>query len=484
MVDMKKRIIYYLLCICIILSGCGNSSPSATGNQQDFLNDMAIGIKNRLNEGQLVDTDSMGQEERMEYFAKIVTAELTAIEKYRDIVFSDGNFNTLAHLYIDACQMQLAATQNYKNVELYDALWNGGYQARAGIIVALYEKYDLPITAEQADTYRPTYTVTSIVTEEKTVASENNNDSINVDTTADANLKVIEVEDCWYEFDDEDHFTIYLKIRNKSGMSLGQVLPSIDIIDENSDIVASTAAAFMQVLDDGQGCTIDSDWVESMDAPYGIRISRMFIEDTDGNLENIVINPAYVVENIRSATSRQENFEEVPPTQPQTDGEQTISETTTSNHVCTVCGVDTNLFYKNPILGTTEYYCEPHHKHIVEIMNSMMEHKVTQPSQNTQNSDNSSQNSNTSNVGSSARHTDSEAFSCAKAIVKSVLKSPSTAKFCWITDATVVHLGNGEYKVTGWVEAENSYGATLRRNFVVVYTATENGYKNGSATLS
>lgn len=331
--------------------------------------------------------------------------------------------------------------------------------------------------------YRPAYTVTSIVTEEEPATNENNNDSINVDTTADANLKVIEVEDCWYDFDDENHFTIYLKIRNRSGISLGEVLPSIDIIDENGDIVASTAAAFMQVLDDGQGCTIDSDWVESTEAPYGIRISRMFIEDTNGNLEKIVINPAYVVENIRSATSKQEDLEEVSPTQSQNDSKQAANETATSSHICTVCGVETNLFYKNPILGTTEYYCEPHHKHIIEIMNSMMEHTVTQPSQNTQNSNNSSQDSNTSNVGSSARHTDSEAFSCAKAIVKSVLKSPSTAKFCWITDATITHLGNGKYEVTGWVEAENSYGATLRQNFVVTYTATENGYKNADATL-
>ena len=77
---MRKRIIYCLLCLCIILSGCGNSSPSAAGNQQDFLNDMAIGIRNRLNESQSVDTDSMGQEERMEYFAKFVTASNAAAE--------------------------------------------------------------------------------------------------------------------------------------------------------------------------------------------------------------------------------------------------------------------------------------------------------------------------------------------------------------------------------------------------------------------
>lgn len=165
--------------------------------------------------------------------------------------------------------------------------------------------------------------------------------------------------------------------------------------------------------------------------------------------------------------------------------EITTSEDVESDeHVCAVCGLETQLFYKNPILGVTEYYCETHHKKMVDTMNSMMEHKVEQPSQNSQSSTNNSQSSTNSYSGSSARHTDSEAFSCAKAIVKGVLKSPSSAKFCWITDATVTHLGNGEYKVTGWVEAENSFGATLRQNFVVVYTATENGYKNGTAVLS
>lgn len=85
--------------------------------------------------------------------------------------------------------------------------------------------------------------------------------------------------------------------------------------------------------------------------------------------------------------------------------------------------------------------------------------------------------------GSNARHTDSEAWTCAKKIVKDSLKSPSTAKFCSFPESEVKHLGNGEYMVTGWVEAQNSFGALLRQSFVVTYTATENGYKNGIAII-
>lgn len=99
-------------------------------------------------------------------------------------------------------------------------------------------------------------------------------------------------------------------------------------------------------------------------------------------------------------------------------------------------------------------------------------------------SDSNNNNNNSGNSsGNYARHTDSEAFACAKDILRSYLKSPSTAKFCSFTEAKVTHLGNGEYEVTGWVEAENSFGAKLRQNFTVTYTATSSGYKNGTASV-
>lgn len=84
---------------------------------------------------------------------------------------------------------------------------------------------------------------------------------------------------------------------------------------------------------------------------------------------------------------------------------------------------------------------------------------------------------------SGARHTDAEAWACAQNIVEGNLKSPSTAKFCKITEATITHSGD-KYTVKGWVDAQNSFGATVRQNFTVTYTATAKGYKNGMVTIS
>lgn len=94
-----------------------------------------------------------------------------------------------------------------------------------------------------------------------------------------------------------------------------------------------------------------------------------------------------------------------------------------------------------------------------------------------------SSSSGSSSTTNTARHSDDDAFYCATLIVKDYLKAPSTAKFCKLSDATVTHLGNGEYMVTGWVDAENFYGAMIRSDFIVTYTATEKGFKNGNAII-
>ena len=104
------------------------------------------------------------------------------------------------------------------------------------------------------------------------------------------------------------------------------------------------------------------------------------------------------------------------------------------------------------------------------------------PSKHTSSSSSSSSSGSSSTINT-ARHSDEDAFYCATLIVEDYLKAPSTAKFCKLSDATVTHLGNGEYMVTGWVDAENSYGAMIRSDFVVTYTATEKGFKNGNAII-
>lgn len=56
-----------------------------------------------------------------------------------------------------------------------------------------------------------------------------------------------------------------------------------------------------------------------------------------------------------------------------------------------------------------------------------------------------------------------EAFVVAKNTVKNQLKSPSTAKFPWYDTSFVKRNTDGSFSVYAYVDAQNSFGATLRR---------------------
>lgn len=154
-------------------------------------------------------------------------------------------------------------------------------------------------------------------------------------------------------------------------------------------------------------------------------------------------------------------------TVPATSETEVEPEYEENSEKCLQCGKTASYSYTNPFSGEEEPYCYTHYNEIIDMMGKMESDVTKDPIMDT----------------SSARHTDSEAWTCAKKIVKDNLKSPSSAKFCSMSEATISHVGSGNYKVTGWVEAQNSYGAVVREYFVVTYIALSSGYKNASVTF-
>ena len=77
-----------------------------------------------------------------------------------------------------------------------------------------------------------------------------------------------------------------------------------------------------------------------------------------------------------------------------------------------------------------------------------------------------------------------DAWVCALDVVEGRLKSPSTADFCSYPEATITDLGNNRYKIQGYVDAQNSFGATVRSKFTVTLTLTEKGYKEATCTIN
>lgn len=59
----------------------------------------------------------------------------------------------------------------------------------------------------------------------------------------------------------------------------------------------------------------------------------------------------------------------------------------------------------------------------------------------------------------------SACYSLAEEQVKKHLKAPSTASFCRMSEASFSKDEENTYVMTGWVDAENSFGAKLRSNW-------------------
>jgi hypothetical protein len=73
-------------------------------------------------------------------------------------------------------------------------------------------------------------------------------------------------------------------------------------------------------------------------------------------------------------------------------------------------------------------------------------------------------------------HRETEAFVMCQNPVRRQLRSPSTAKFPFISDRAVRvnHTGLGQYSVDGYLDAQNAFGATVRTrwNCQIHYTGT------------
>lgn len=67
---------------------------------------------------------------------------------------------------------------------------------------------------------------------------------------------------------------------------------------------------------------------------------------------------------------------------------------------------------------------------------------------------------------------ESEVWTETQMIVKSKLKAPSTAEFCSMSEARFRQDGR-TWKISGYVDAENSFGVKLRNEFFVVITFTD-----------
>lgn len=120
-----------------------SSDVAANDTQNDFLNALLIALEEREIAANKLDISQL--DDPKEPLRLIVESEYTYLEKFDDMTFEDEAFDKLAHRYIDACKMQIEATESNDNNITFVSLWNAGLHIRSGVILELRNRYNLDI---------------------------------------------------------------------------------------------------------------------------------------------------------------------------------------------------------------------------------------------------------------------------------------------------------------------------------------------------
>lgn len=285
---MKKVLCFLITCsIVLYLSACGTSSSPDTieyGDQDSFLSDMAKGISDRIAGDE--DTSSMTAEELTAFYDKLADIELEQIEKYENVTFADEKFDKLAHQYISACQMQKTAAENYRDTDLYDALWDGGRTVRAGIIIYFYENYKLPISSEEASSYVSSTSVTHSVSGDSSILDDLfSDDDVYLDKgdlTIESATGTIKT-DPW---NNDSSFEYCYVVKNNSQYDLTMVGVTCAILDKDENILDTTSAYADVTIAAGKTVNCESEFnLKNYPAAKYVRIDSV---SYDGDGDNII----------------------------------------------------------------------------------------------------------------------------------------------------------------------------------------------------
>lgn len=278
-----KKIVFMIFTLIIAFSfvSCSTNKDNNVADADKFLSDMADGITERLSASESVDESTLSQSEKKEHYIKLVNYELDKIAKYEKSSFDDKKLNTLAHTYIDSCKAQLSALEFFKNDELYSALWNGGRTLRAGIIVELYESFDLPISKEQADSYRTQKTVT--------VKVESDVDLNDVLPKEDDDVVLKSGELFLVDGSgnlEGDYFKYVYRVKNTSEHELKSIGAYVSICDSDGNIIGNDSCYLHLTLPAGNVGVLEGSIKKEKlnDAAY-IKVDSF---NYDGNGNNIV----------------------------------------------------------------------------------------------------------------------------------------------------------------------------------------------------
>lgn len=342
--------------------------------------------------------------------------------------------------------LSACSSDDYKAAELcYN---NGDFEAASKIYETLGDYKD---SAKKLEICK------SVMANSSIEATDNNPVSINesisdtssslennaVASSANTSDEPILITDAYIGDVYDDWFYIKVKVKNNTEESITFNSILFEFLDSNGDILGTTASWDGIKLAPGQSIIVVPDPIEKDSNLCQISCYSYTYDDASGTYIEGLFEDMFLIDVKSALTAPAPSPTAKPSPVPTPSPAPTSSPAPTPSPVPTAQPTQTPVSTPKPTIKPTN---------------------------------NPSTNSSSSYV---AKDREMDAWVCAQDIVEANLKSPSSAKFCKYPEATITYCGDADYMVVGWVDAENSYGAKIRTNFIVTLTLTEKGYKNG-----
>lgn len=152
---MKK-----ILCLILVtvlsfgVLGCSSTEQEVKTYDDEFIKSLATGLESRwdlndkyddlVNKGEIKESD---QKKIIEYYGKFVNAELSNIEKYKDLKFKDSKLQESAISYINLLKKQKEGVEEMRvDMNKGIEMWGEGYQQRSKLITIFKDDYNLTIS--------------------------------------------------------------------------------------------------------------------------------------------------------------------------------------------------------------------------------------------------------------------------------------------------------------------------------------------------
>ena len=266
---MKKHVLIALCAIvacALLLTGCTSQSPNQSEPQyadEAFIASLAKGYEAR----DTLVNQSPNAEKSVEYYEKIVDAELSQVEQYQTAQFQDSKLQENAIAYINALKDQHAAAGLYEtDKDKCTQDWQKAYDKRTELLRLFVDDYGLTVSGPHQDS------LNDLVSHGKKVTREND------ERAAVESLAASIVPEFTEQY---STYTGKATVTNNTGYDFDTISFKVELFDE-SNVKVETTGMYASHWLNGETIVLDC-YTSVQEPPATVKVVADYYQVAENN---------------------------------------------------------------------------------------------------------------------------------------------------------------------------------------------------------